>query len=185
MWPHESPPSGRGAVIGFKLGVGKRARMELEAALLELRGRLEAIESTPLPTLPLEQIKAGLEAIGVRLDERLEGVQARLLSLESDIDFINTKIKTLTLGIEEGIERVGRAERRIHATVKRARKELSEHGYESPGLEVEAETLRHLDGDGGGDGAVRSLPEGVEPPVEAASSINGVSAETLRRKWGL
>jgi len=167
------------------LGRGpRRARLELERALESICDRLDTIESTPPPTLPLDQLNAALAGFKAGLDERLGGVEARFDALGSDIEYQAEKIKLLTLGVEEGIERVGRAERRIHATIKRARKELEEHGYESPGLEVEAETLRLVDGGRSEESEVPALPAGVEPPVDGASSIKGVPAETLRRVRG-
>ncbi len=167
------------------LGRGsRRARREFEKALLSICNRLEALETLPPPTLTPQQIQATLEAIRAGLDERLGGVETRFDALGSDIEDQAERIKLLTFGVEEGIQRTKRAEMRIHATVKRARKELAEHGYESPGLEVEAAELRLVDGEGSIESEVRALPAGVEPPVDEASSIKGVPAETLRRVRG-
>jgi len=181
---HGSPPSGRVVKVtlfGAKRG---RARRELDKALHHIFARLEHLEATPSSHLDLQDLATRLDAFRVGLDERLGGVETRFDALESVIEEQATKIKLLTFGVEEGIQRTSRAERRIHATVKRARKELAEHGYESPGLEVEAETLRLVDGGRSAESEVPKLPTGVEPPVEEASSINGVSAEELRRVRG-
>jgi len=171
-------------MIGWPTQSAKRARRELEKALLSICDRLEHLESSPPPQFTSQQYKALLETIGLRLDERLGGVETRFDALESDIEKQDHKIQHLTFGVEEGIQRTDRAERRIHATIKRARKELADHGYESPGLEVEATELHLVDGGGGPSGTVPAMPEGVEPLHEEASSIKGVSAEKLRRVRG-
>jgi len=168
----------------FGGGLTKRAREELEAALLSICDRIDALESLPEPTNAPQKIQAALEAIRGRLDERLGALETRFQGVESDVEDQSEKIKLLTFGVEEGIQRTKRAEMRIHATVKRARKELAEHGYESPGLEVEAAELRLVDGGGSADGTMPALPAGVEPPIDEASSVKGVSAEALRRVRG-
>ncbi len=174
------------------LGRGpRRARLELEKALLAICDRLERLETVPPPSHTPQQIQATLELMRGGLDERLGVVDARMDGLESNIADAErrlaeseSRIKTLTFGVEEGIQRTDRAERRIHATVKRARKELAVYGYESPGLEGEAAELHLVDGGGSEESEVPTLPTGVEPPIEASSSIKGVSAETLRRVRG-
>ncbi len=165
-------------------GARQRARVELDKALLSICDRIEALESLPQPSHTPQQLEATLDAIRAGLDERLGGVETRFDALGSDIEDQAERIKLLTFGVEEGIQRTKRAEMRIHATVKRARKELAEHGYESTGLEVEAAELRLVDGSGSGAGEVPTLPAGVEPPIDEASSIKGVSAEALRRVRG-
>jgi len=179
-----SQPSGRG-LMGNPFGRGKaRARMELAKALRSIFDRLEHLETLPPPTLSPHELDAARAALRGGLDERLGDLETRFQGLESDIETWTDKIKKLTFGVEEGIQRTDRAERRIHATIKRARKELAEHGYESPGLEVEAAELRLVDGAGSVESGVRAVPEDVEGGVDPASSIKGVPAETLRRVRG-
>ncbi len=87
--------------------------------------------------------------------------------------------------VSDGIERTDRAERRVRNAIQRARKELGKLGYEDPGLEAEAGELRIVDGEGGGDGGVPAVSEEVAAVDAAPSSIRGVPAETLRRRWGI
>jgi len=164
--------------------LSKGARQERQRQLSRICDRLEHLESAPPPAPTPQQRQGLLEVIRAGLDERLDGVETRFQAVDSFVAGLDAKIKTLTFGVEEGIQRTDRAERRIHATIKRARKELAEHGYESPGLDVEAETLRLVDGGRSEEGEVPALPAGVEPPVEEGSSIKGVPAETLRRVRG-
>ena len=172
-------------MLGFTSGSTKeRARLELEKALQSICDRIEHLETAPTPTISPEKQDAARDTIRVWIDERLGGVETRFDALGSDIENQAEKIKRLTFGVEEGIQRTDRAERRIHATIKRARKELAEHGYESPGLEVEAAELRLVDGGGSPGDTVPAVLEGVEPLHEEASSIKGVSAEALRRVRG-
>jgi hypothetical protein len=72
--------------------------------------------------------------------------------------------------VAEGIKHVDRVENRIRATVRRAREQLADHGYEHPGLEAEAQELRRSDGAGGRE-------EGV-PPVRG-DVANGVQTPQL------
>ncbi|MEE8139189.1 MAG: hypothetical protein V3T81_10035, partial [Thermoanaerobaculia bacterium] len=103
----------------------------------------------------------------------------QLLALSKAGAATDQRLKDVTFAVAEGIERVDRAERRIHATIKRARKELAESGFESPGLESEAAELQLVDGKGSDPVEVSTVPEAVE-----SSSIKGVPAETLRRVRG-
>jgi len=142
-----------------------------------------------------KDIRRGLESLG----EQLEGILAtaptavdRVLNLEelgvaqdSTLSDLQTKIKDLTFAVSEGIERTDRAERRVRGVIQRARKELGARGYEDPGLEAEAYELRSVDGDGGKDGGVPAVSEEVAAVGDAPSSIRGVPAETLRRRWGI
>jgi len=141
----------------------------------------------------LETLREQLDGITSRL-ERLESAPTavdRVLNLEelgvaqdAHLDQITTQIKDLTFAVSEGIERTDRAERRVRGVIQRARKELGSRGYEDPGLEAEAYELRAVDGDGGKDGGVPAVSEEVAEVEPAASSIPGVSAEQLRKRWG-
>ncbi len=147
----------------------KDTRRALDALREQLDGitsRLERVESAPTPN---DRV-LNLEELGVAQDSQLSELQ--------------TKIKDLLFAVETGVERVDRAERRVRGVIQRARKELGARGYEDPGLEAEAYELRAVDGDGGKDGGVPAVPEEVAAVGPEASSIRGVPAETLRRRWG-
>ena len=147
----------------------KDTRRALDALGEQLGGylaRLERVESAPTPVPP------------TALPENYEAdVDARFL------EFAKALTET-RLAVSEGIERVDRSERRIKATVARARKELAARGFDDPGLEAEAHELRVVDGDGGADGGVPAVSEEVAEVDGAPSSIRGVSAAQLRQRWG-
>ena len=148
----------------------KDIRRALDALREQLEGilaRLDRVESAPTPA---DRV-LNLEELGVAQDSQLTDLQ--------------TKIKDLTFAVSEGIERTDRAERRVRGVIQRARKELGKLGYEDPGLEAEAHELRVVDGEGSGDGGVPPVSEEVAEVGGAASSIKGVPAETLRRRWGI
>jgi len=147
----------------------KDTRRALETLREQLGGyltRLERLESAPTPT---DRV-LNLEELGVAQDAHLSELQ--------------TKIKDLTFAVSEGIERTDRAERRVRGVIQRARKELGKLGYEDPGLEAEAHELRVVDGDGSADGGVPAVSEEVAEVDAAPSSIQGVTADQLRRRWG-
>jgi len=103
----------------------------------------------------------------------------------SDFEQIADRMKTQTLAIAEGIERVDRSERRVDATLKRARKKFAAGGYEDPGTEAEVEGLRLLDGDGIGTGGLPTLQPGVDNPGDRPSSVPGITVAQLQRVRGL
>ena len=144
----------------------RRALDALREQQDEITSRLERVESAPTAA---DRV-LNLEELGVAQDAHL--------------DQITTQIKDLTFAVSEGIERTDRAERRVRGVIQRARKELQARGYEDPGLEAEAHELRIVDGDGSKDGGVPPVPEEVAEVGGEASSIKGVSAEILRKRWG-
>jgi len=149
--------------------LNKDTRRALDALREQLAGymtRLERVESAPTP------------------GDRVSNLEDLANSHERALADQQQKIKELTFAVSEGIERTDRAERRIRNAIQRARKELAAHGFEDPGLEAEASELRIVDGDGGGDGGVPVVPEEVAEAESAPSSIKGVSAAQLRRRWG-
>ncbi len=95
-------------------------------------------------------------------------------------DAIDARFELLTEAVASGIAHVERSEARVRATVARARQELGQFGIEHPGLEAEGEELRF--GDGGGS-EEEGLPPVHEDVAEGGSSIPGVSAEVLARRW--
>jgi len=149
-------------------GPNKDTRRALDALREQLEGilaRLDRVESAPTA---VDRV-LNLEELGVAQDAHL--------------DQITTQIKDLTFAVSEGIERTDRAERRVRGVIQRARKELGARGYEDPGLEAEAYELRAVDGDRGKDGGVPTVPEEVAAVEPAPSSIKGVSADLLRKRW--
>jgi len=147
----------------------KDLRRALETLREQLGGylaRLERLESAPTPG---DRV-SNLEKLASAQERALEGQQQT--------------IKDLTFAVSEGIERTDRAERRIRNAIQRARKELAARGFDDPGLEAEAHELRVVDGDGGSDGGVPAVSEEVAEVESAPSSIRGVSADQLRRRWG-
>ncbi len=139
--------------------------------------RLEALERAPVPPpppIPTESIIAEIEA---RLDQRLASLDTAILDLEK-------RFADTNLAVAEGIERVERTERRIASTVARARKELRESGYDHPGVEAEAASLRNRDGDGSDGSGVQPVPGAVAEAADPPSSIRGVPASALRRVRG-
>ena len=87
-------------------------------------------------------------------DEVSATQQARILVIEQ-------QIKILKFAIEEGIERVDRAERRIKAVVTSAEKNLAELGYEDPGIAAESTQLRERDELSGEGEEVQPVPSSV------------------------
>ena len=160
---------------------GSRAR-EKVAYKTELRlggifSRLERLETAPTPEpQPTPTDPA--------ITEHLQALEGAADSARLDIADLDRKLKELTFAVEEGIERVGRAERRIHATIARARKELKDRDLEDPGVEAEAAQLRVVDGGGGPQDPLSTVPGNLGEPPEEASSIRGVSAAALQRVRG-
>jgi len=147
----------------------KDTRRALDALREQLEGilaRLDRVESAPTA---VDRV-LNLEELGVAQDAQLTDLQ--------------TKIKDLTFAVSEGIERTDRAERRVRGAIQRARKELAARGFDDPGLEAEAHELRIVDGDGSGDGGVPTVSEEVAEVEPEASSIKGVSAVLLRKRYG-
>jgi len=150
--------------------LNRDTRRALDALREQLGGyltRLERVESAPTP------------------GDRVTNLEGITLAHGTLLDDVHQKIKELTFAVSEGIERTDRAERRIRNAIQRARKELSARGFEDPGLEAEAAELRLVDGDGGGEGGVPAVPTEVAEVEPEASSIKGVSAAQLRRRWGV
>jgi len=134
----------------------------------------------------LDRLEATLEAVEIRgtpgsSQDEIVALRASQDATTALVDGLATQIKQITLATAEGIERVDRAERRIQATVKRARRHLAESGYVDDGLETEAGDLRLLDGGGSESEPVPSVPTEVAASAPEASSIPGVTREQLLR----
>ncbi len=165
-------------------GLWGRAREDLEQQLAHLSARLDTLESAPEPDHDLSELRGIVARASGHADARIDQLQDRLDKIEADDSKLVEKLKDLTFAVAEGIERVDRSERRIHATIKRARKELEEHGFESPRLEAEAAELQLSDGTASPGGKVPAVPGNVEGAPDAPSSIHGVPASTLRKVRG-
>lgn len=99
-----------------------------------------------------------------------------------EIQELRDALQETRAAVAEGIQHVERVEKRIRGTVRRARKELADNGFQHDGLEAEAEDLRLFDGDGGEDGWVPPVQQDVG---DAPSSIPGLSRMQLLRIRGL
>jgi len=162
----------------------ERARRELASVFTGILSRIEALETPPDTAFTPQQATEVRAMIALAIGAQVRSLDARFEGLDGGIESLEEKQKTLVFAVAEGIERTERAERRINATVARARKELRKQGFESSGLESEAVELRIVDGDGSAEGEVPTLPAGVEPPHETPSSVKGVPAATLARVRG-
>jgi len=91
------------------------------------------------------------------------------------------RVDLLVLAVDAGITHVERVEKRVAATIRRARKEFTDAGFEHAGLDAEAAELQLVDGDGGEEDSVPPMPTDVEG---TPSSIPGVTAEQLARFRG-
>lgn len=149
---------------------------DLKTAIASICDRLECLESTPAPELELEPIHRELSDLTLALRH----ITGHSDTQQRELELLKAQTEKFTIALSEGIEHVDRAERRIHATVKRARAKLKDLGYEDPGLDAEAAELRARDGDGSEAAGVQLVPE----DVEEASSVHGVSKATLRRVRG-
>ena len=125
--------------------------------------------------------------------ERLEIVEELVQAAREDQDALEEITSrfdewrgNIIVAVDDGIREVKRREDRINATVRRARKELAEVGYEHPGIEAEAAELQLIDGGGGGEVGVPPVYEDVAEASQGPepSSVPGVTAEQLRRARG-
>lgn len=135
---------------------------ELEVKVHELHGeldrilaRISSLEETLAPHGP---VQLALDALDARVRDVL--ATAQLARAHED------RMNNLTLAVAEGISHVDRAEKRVRATVNRARKELRESGVESPGVEAEAAELRLIHGGLGEEEGMPPVPTSVvDPPA--------------------
>ena len=142
----------------------------------------------------LPRINARLDRLesAVKNDETrdtLASIQTEIVALRSTIDLhksqldlFNQQSDQMRFAISEGIERVDRAERRIKATVARARKELSRRGYEDPGLDAEADELRNSDGNGSDERGLSTVPDEVEAAAGAAPTPRRLTLAELTNR---
>jgi len=152
----------------------------LRSDLDGIRGRLEALETIPRPPPDVADVR---ERLGVSV-AAINALEDRVGELTTAHHELRDGHKDLILAVSEGIERTERAERRVQATVKRARKELAERGLSDAGLEAEDHQLSDIDGARGGNGEVPAVREPVARAAPEASSIRGVPLATLHRVRG-
>ena len=146
----------------------------------DLMGKIAHLESVPTATVDPEVVAAAVAAHLERIDE-LAAVVDELATQGKELD---DRVREYVIALAEGIERVDRSERRVKATVARARKELEARGLVDPGVEAESEELRLVDAARGSDRGMSPVRQTVEPAFPAPSSIPGVSAEQLRTLRG-
>lgn len=152
-----------------------------EEALSLIRVRLDVLESVPPPSVDLESLSTKLEAFQGDLVEILKHLNAHSDALEA----LQGQAKDFTFALSEGIERTDRAERRIAATVKRARDKLADSGFSDAGLDAEADGLQLVDGDRSEDVRVQGVPGEVAAVAGDPSSVKGVPLATMRRLRGM
>lgn len=159
----------------LEIEADRQRRKDVEDALSRIIDRLGDLETAPRPIVSEAEILLAVTPILQTLDGRF----APLDPLPEAFHALVQKMKELTFAVSEGIERSDRQERRIKGTVKRARKELADHGYEDPGLESEAQDLQLVDGEGSRQVGLQPVRPGVEADPEP-SSIAGVSIAELK-----
>jgi len=138
--------------------------------LCDIEGRLETLEAS--------SGMDGTASLQPALDLLQDQFQSTTKRLEDELH-------RLLLAVAEGIEKVERKENRIDAVVGRARKELAEHGLESPGLEAEATELRLVDGAGSEEQGMPAVREELADYPDAPSSVPGVTRAQLRAIRGM
>lgn len=156
----------------------------LQRSVKDTCSKIERLESVSRPDFDVSEMETRHRLDLEELAVRISGIEVRVGEWTDTLDSIEGKLRTMTHAISEGIERTDRAERRIKATVRRARKELSEAGLTDPGVDAENLELRLLDGEGGDGGKLPPLRENMEPPENGASSVRGVTLEQLQRARG-
>jgi len=156
--------------------------------LKRIQDRLDTVESRPIATDYSSQIKNAND-LNAALLERISVLAGNVDEIagahdELQASFLNSH-KELLFAVEEGIQRTERAERRIRTTIRSAQKKLADSGLADDAVDAEVAGLRLLDGEREPEGGVPPVREGVEDVTEQASSIKGVSLDTLRRARGL
>lgn len=157
---------------------------------IRLRPRIDRHDAgSPVPDL--QEVERGIEALGLAFEasqgrllevERLRAEDAMAVeALRSVLEAHEARFTDLIFAVAEGISKVERTEARIRSTVRRARKELEEHGTYSPSLDAEATELRILDGGGGEDEPVRPvLPDVARSEPDLTDIPGDWSPEDLK-----
>ncbi len=151
-----------------------------------IKDRLTAPKTSQEPRQDLDEIR---DALGSAQSE-IVALRASQDGFSEATTSIEARLKDIVFAVAEGIERVERYERRIKATIKRAKKELAERGFEHEGLEAEAHELREVNTNSGeGTEADPVLPLNAAPgedewvqPVRLGLERNS-KAHAIRAKW--
>lgn len=104
--------------------------------------------------------------------------QNQLNTVQADLATVQDDLKSLTLAVAEGIERVSRAENRIAKTVTSAKRLVANAGLEHAGIEAEDQELRERDGEGSEDAPLPYVQGVLE--LDGPSGIPGMSRSELR-----
>ena len=153
-----------------------RSKNRIWEVLNKILSRMDHLESIPTPTVDPEVVAS---AVAAHL-ERIDALAAVVEELASQGKDLEDRVREYVIALAEGIERVDRSERRVKATVARARKELEANGLVDPGVEAEAEQLRLVDAARGSDRGMQPVSESVEPVIVPPSGFPGVSPDQLR-----
>jgi len=129
---------------------GKAQKRDLSRALSRVETLEEALKSLSGLATELARVTSALA--------RVEGLQG---NLADRLDEMVGWKKEISLAVAEGIEKVDRAERRVKATVQRARQEFKKRGFESPALDAEADDLREVHAGGSQPSRVPEVPAPV------------------------
>ena len=155
-------------------------KRDLRKAFADIHSDMLRLDSVPTPTVDPEVVAAAVASHLERIDALADSVD-ELASQGVDLE---ARVRDYVIALAEGIERVDRSERRVKATVNRARKELEAHGLADPGVEAEAEQLRLIDAARGSDRGMHPVQQSVEPDIAPPSGFPGVSPEQLRTLRG-
>lgn len=151
-----------------------RMHREALALLRQNSDRILALESDETPSADLTKLENGVE----KALEDIQTIDGVTENLAEQFEVLRLAHKATIIAVAEGIERVERYERRIKATVARAKKELAEQGFEHAGIEAEAAELGLVNGGGGEAVPVRPVPN----PVAASASPTRVKGVVTRAK---
>jgi len=149
----------------------------VEAQLARIGDRLDAAETQQGANRDVPEVawsNSDLDALEQRCIDAVDSINGRLEQLEEGR-------QELVLAVSEGIERTDRAERRIKATIKRARRELADAGLTDPALEAEAAELQLIDDRASDPGPVPPVQAAVEQDTEVDQPIPGVPGRSFRR----
>lgn len=90
-----------------------------------------------------------------------------------EIESLRAGHTLITEVVDNALLETKRRESRIRSTVSRARRELAEHGLESPGLEAEYGELQVIDGEESPAQAVPDVPVVLEPRWQRIPGLPG------------
>jgi len=135
--------------------------------------RLDALETAPLP--------ANIANALGSLHDQIVALRASSDDSKQQLMLLEARMADLTIGVAEGIKNYERSERRVQATVKRAKAKFAERGFESEGLNAEADDLHEFNGARGEEPRVPAVREEMEEPIGAIATVRGIPLSLLRR----